>query len=83
MKVYRPTSLVIVDRAAFVVGSTIFTSAPATAAFCGSVTSPLMVPAEVACAQADAVAMHAISSQRSKEETRNVLSLACRFINPS
>jgi hypothetical protein len=74
MNVYRPTSLLDVVRVEFVVGSINRTEAPAIAAFEGSVISPLIVPAEVACAQAEAVATHAIKTPANQEETR--------FINP-
>ncbi len=79
MKVYRPTSFVVVPCVEFVEVSTSFTSDPAMVAPCGSITWPEIVPV-ADCAQPDVAPRMRITAKN--ENTITLLSLWLGFIGP-
>src|SRR5258707_12919196 len=79
MKLYRPTSFVVVLCVEFVEVSTSFTSVPAIVAPCGSVTCPEMEPV-ADCAQPDVAPRTRATAKSEKRPT--LLSLRLKFICP-
>src|SRR5258706_11319396 len=80
MKLYRPTSLVVVLCVLFVETSISLTAAPAMVALCGSITWPEIEPV-ADCDQAD-VAPRLSNSNTAEKYTLTLLSLRLRFICP-